>query len=153
MKDTDGSLEYDDNYKIKWRKLNSMNMEREEHFSILVGKELHVFGGALNGEDQIEIFDGRTWKLGPLLPIELSTYNAQAVVDCCNRIIITTKQGIVIYDVKNEKVVSFEEQSQKWLSLTSAFQLKHFQSHLRLHCSQTQYQQLLHLLFHLNGVR
>ena len=119
MKDTDGSLEYDDNYKIKWRKLNSMDMEREEHFSILVGKELHVFGGALSGEDQIEIFDGRTWKLGPLLPIELSTYNAQAIVDCCNRIIITTKEGIVIYDILNEKVVSFEEQSQKWFNRSS----------------------------------
>ena len=94
-------------------------MEREEHFSILVGKELHVFGGALNGEDQIEIFDGRAWKLGPLLPIELSTYNAQAVVDCCNRIIITTKEGIVIYDILNEKVVSFEEQSQKWFNRSS----------------------------------
>ena len=112
MKDTDGSLEYDDNYKIKWRKLNSMNMEREEHFSILVGKELHVFGGALNGKDQIEIFDGRTWKLGPLLPMELSTYNAQAVVDGCNRI-------IVIYDILNEKFVSFEEQSQKWFNHSS----------------------------------
>ena len=119
MKDTDGSLEYDDNYKIKWRKLNSMNMEREEHFSILVGKELHVFGGALNGKDQIEIFDGRTWKLGPLLPMELSTYNAQAVVDGCNRIIITTKEGIIIYDISNEKVVSFEEQSQKWFNRSS----------------------------------
>ena len=96
-----------------------MNMEREEHFSILVGKELHVFGGALNGKDQIEIFDGRTWKLGPLLPMELSTYNAQAVVDGCNRIIITTKEGIVIYDILNEKFVSFEEQSQKWFNRSS----------------------------------
>ena len=35
-----------------------MDMEREEHFSILDGKVLHVFGGSVNGEDQIEIFDG-----------------------------------------------------------------------------------------------
>ena len=118
-KDTDGSLEYDENYKIKWKKLNSMEIEREEHFSILVGKELHVFGGAVNGEDQIEIFDGRSWKLGPLIPFELSTYNAQAVVDCRNRIIITTKEGIVIYDVLNATVVACEEQSQKWFNRSS----------------------------------
>ena len=96
-----------------------MDMEREEHFSILVGKELHVFGGSVNGEDQIEIFDGRSWKLGPLLPFELTTYNAQAVIDCRNRIIITTKEGIVIYDVVNETVRQFDVSSQKWFNRSS----------------------------------
>ena len=96
-----------------------MDMEREEHFSILVGKELHVFGGSVNGEDQIEIFDGSSWKLGPLLPFELSTYNAQAVIDCRNRIIITTKEGIVIYDVLNETVRQFDVSSQKWFNRSS----------------------------------
>lgn len=96
-----------------------MNIEREEHFSILVGKELHVFGGALGGEEQIEIFDGRTWRLGPLFPFELSSYNAQAVVDFCNRIIITTKEGIIIYDVINNTVSSYDQQSQKWFNRSS----------------------------------
>ena len=122
-KDGGSSLQYDENYKIKWKKLGSMNMEREEHFSIKVGKELHVFGGAIGkkseSEDQIEIFDGRTWRLGPVLPFELSTYNAQAIVDSRDRIIITTKEGIVIYDVASETVVLKTTDSQKWFDRSS----------------------------------
>ena len=50
-------------------------------------------------DDMMEIWDGREWKLGPKFPFNVSTRNAQAVVDRKNRIILTTNNyGVIVYD-------------------------------------------------------
>ena len=83
--------------KITWEPMSPMQKKRSSHFSIVVDDNIYVFGGS--GNDVVEVYDGREWKLGPELSFSLSNENAQAVVDRKKRIILTTNNyGIVIYD-------------------------------------------------------
>ena len=104
--------------KIIWKPVEMMNVKRDEHFAISTDTAVYVFGGNSNEQNHIEIFDGHQWELGPKLPSELSTYNAQAVVDKSNRIIITTKDGIIVYDTREgtvKTVNEHEDHKKKWL--------------------------------------
>ena len=104
---------------LEWQPLDRMSVQRDEHFATSVKNEIHVFGGSSNEEDHIEIFDGHQWELGPRIPSELSTYNAQVVVDTSNRIIITTKDGIITYDTKENIVNECIKSTKKWFDRSS----------------------------------
>lgn len=91
--------------KIEWKKMPSTRKKRSAHFSLLLHDNIYVFGGeeAYLGEgiknDFVEIFNGRRWRIGPRFPFNVTTYNAQVVVDWKKRIIVTTNDyGIIIYD-------------------------------------------------------
>ena len=108
--------------KIIWKPVDMMNVKRDEHFSVSTDNAIYVFGGNSNGQNHIEIFDGDHWEIGPNLPSELSTYNARAVVDKRNRIIIATKNGIIVYDTKEgtvKTVNEHEDHKKKWFDRSS----------------------------------
>ena len=108
---------------IKWKNLPSPNLSRSQHFSVTVMKKIYMFGGTYNNDDKIEIFDGEKWEIGPKFPYDLSTKNAQAVVDTRGRIIITTNyNGIITYDTTTGYVKGNEKSHQvmlQWYSTLS----------------------------------
>ena len=76
-----------------------MRNERRWHFSLSVDEKIYVFGGFIVERNVIEIFDGREWSIGPTFPFFVLSYEAQAVVDRKQRIIIITSyHGIIVYD-------------------------------------------------------
>ena len=85
---------------ISFKRIASMQQNRDMHFSIVVNDQIHVFGGESEGKNSfVEIFDGETWSIGPDFPLLLSHDNANAVLTRQNVIIITTiDNGIGIYD-------------------------------------------------------
>ena len=89
---------------IDWRRIASPGCKRSEHMSVVVKNKIYMFGGTCSDKDEIEIFDGNEWEKGPKMPFELSTKNAQSVVDDRGRIIITTNyNGIIVYDTNNDE--------------------------------------------------
>ena len=97
---------------IEWKKVQSLRYSRFDCFSVVVDQKMYVFGGVPDGLDRIEVFDGREWKMGPMLVTKLSTKNAQAVVDNRKRIIITTNyNGIIVYNTENGIIKICDEYS------------------------------------------
>ena len=98
--------------KITWKQAPSLKFKRWDFFSVVVDDRLYVFGGASDGLDRIDIYDGSKWESGQTFNMMLSTKNAQAVVDKRKRIIVTTNfNGIVVYNTIRKTIEICEEHS------------------------------------------
>ena len=93
---------------FEFKEVGSMREERLGHFSIVVGNQIHVFGGEKNvlvDRSSVEVFDGNRWSQGPDFPFLFNTSNSSAVLIRNGLIVITTSSteltgyhGIMIYN-------------------------------------------------------
>ena len=93
---------------FEFQEVCSMREERLGHFSIVVGNQIHVFGGEKNvlvDRSSVEVFDGNKWSQGPDFPFLFNTSNSSAVLNRNGLIVITTSSmeltgyhGIFVYN-------------------------------------------------------
>src|SRR4030095_2452049 len=68
---------------LAWRRIPATPTGRSEVAATVFRNEVFVIGG-FGGGRVVEIFDGRTWRRGPDLPIEVDHAMAAAVPDATN---------------------------------------------------------------------
>ena len=90
-----------------WKEIGRMNYKRCGHFLFSFQNKVIVFGGnqslSDNEHDRLEyLVDGR-WELGPRVPFNFYTWDAQSVLDRQGRIIIISNEhGLIIFDIQKE---------------------------------------------------
>ena len=106
------------NNTIAWKKMPSMQKKRSYHFSVVVKNNIFVMGGVDDGEDKVEVFNGKEWITGPSVPSRLSIYyGAQAVVNRKNQIIVCSSNvnnrnvvdGLITFDPENLTFKTYQE--------------------------------------------
>ena len=93
---------------FEFQEVCSMREERLGHFSIVVGNQIHVFGGEKNvlvDRSLVEVFDGNKWSQGPDFPFLFNKQNSSAVLNRKGLIVITFNSieptglhGVMIYN-------------------------------------------------------
>ena len=87
-----------------------LQKKRCTHFSFVISNQIIIFGGLGVGDDFVEIIEGNEVKQGPKVPFQLETFDAQAVLDRKNRvIIISNKYGLLVYDHQNRSFQHFSD--------------------------------------------
>ena len=100
------------NYKHKvfdldFHEMNShMDIPRWNHFTLCVKDKMYVFCGETDREtSQVEIFDGKSWTLGPKFDVKLNREQGDAAVLVDKSVILVTskRHGIIIYDISKKR--------------------------------------------------
>ena len=89
---------------IEWKKMGiHLKHKRSCHFSFVISNSIIIYGGSDVEDDVVEIIQGDIIKSGPPCPFGLSSFNDQAILDRCGRIIITsnTYDCFILYDYEN----------------------------------------------------
>ena len=100
--------------KISFEPLPPMKQQRAHHFAFHFEGNIFVFGGEENDKENssVELYNGKNWIDGPILPYYLSKWNGDnAVMNRNGKILIfSNENGIGIFDTENLSVNVFENQ-------------------------------------------
>lgn len=95
---------------IDWKKCESMRFRRSRHFSMILNSKIAVLGGIDRKDCPMEYFDGSHWTFGPKVPFDITTLNAQCIVDRMGRVLILSKDdGLIVFDSKQETFKKYEK--------------------------------------------
>ena len=120
FEDESNDCEIQNESRIVWSKLNSMNYPRSCHFSFVIDGKVYVVGGQIDdmlhtepyaddsGRCVVEIFDGENWEIGPEFPCKIDSLYFFAGLDDQKRIFVFSKKvdffdhdiGIIVYNTQ-----------------------------------------------------
>ncbi len=74
-----------------------MNKARFDHMCVVLDNKLVVFGGYAVDDDVIESYDGgSSWNVVAPFPYSLDWGEARCIVDRGNRVVCTSKKGLLV---------------------------------------------------------